>query len=393
MQFKDVIGHSFIKEKLISLFQQNRVSHALLLLGREGSGSLPLARAFAQYLVCEKINGNDSSSTTDLFGTTEAETPDLSDSCGKCPACTKAAGLVHPDIHYTFPTIKQDKDTVLSSDFMIQWRSFQLSHPYGNVFDWLQYIQAENKQGNITAAECDDIARRLNLKSFESKVKVLILWMPEYLGKEGNKLLKLIEEPPANTIFLLVAENESNIIPTILSRTQLVKVPPIADADLMQVLLLKHELNEMLAKKVVSWSDGNYHRALEMVEHGEDDNEPMLREWMNTILKSGPSAQVKWIDEIGKLGREQQKHFLLYFLQQVELSVKLQSAAKTTDETNDFAVRLGRLCSIHQLEAISNELTQAIYQIERNAHARILFHALTIRLYHIIGNNSVILLG
>lgn len=368
------------------------MSHALLLLGREGCGSLPLARAFAQYLVCEKVNGLSTSDTPDLFGSTATEVPDLTDSCGKCPACIKASGLVHPDIHYTFPTIKHEKDTVLSSDFASQWRSFQLSHPYGNIFDWLQHIQAENKQGNITAAECNDIARRLNLKSFESKVKVLILWMPEYLGKEGNKLLKLIEEPPANTIFLLVAENENNIIPTIVSRTQLVKVPPIADDDLMKTLLTKHELNEKLAKKVVSWSDGNYHRALEMVQHGEDDNEPMLREWMNTILKSGPSAQVKWIEEIGKLGREQQKHFLQYFLQQVELSVRLQSAANSVDESNDFAVRLGRLCSVHQLEAISNELTRSIYQIERNAHARILFHALTIRLYHIIGNNSVILL-
>jgi len=392
MQFSHVIGQSLVKEKLTGLFRQNRVSHALLFLGREGTGGMPLARAFAQYLVCEKINGSNKGN--DLFGTNEdVPSDDAEDSCGVCPSCMKATGMVHPDIHYSFPTIKKSSDTVICADYMNEWRSFHQTNPYGNIFDWLQHIEAENKQGNITAAECNDIARKLNLKSFESGLKILVMWMPEYLGKEGNKLLKLIEEPPDKTVFILVAENENSILPTILSRTQLIKVPPVTDVEMETSLRSRDELTEQQVSRVVAWSNGNYHRALELLQQGENENEPLLREWMNTILKSGPAAQIKWIDEIGKWGREQQKHFLNFFLQQVESAIRLSAFGNSASATNDFALRLNKLCSVHQLEAISEELTQSVYQIERNAHARILFHALTIRLYHIIGNNSVILLG
>lgn len=185
MQFSHVIGQTLVKEKLTGLFRQNRVSHALLFLGREGAGGLPLARAFAQYLVCEKINGT--LAPADLFGSPEAApTNSGEDSCGTCPACIKARGMVHPDIHYSFPTIKKSSDTVICTDFINEWRSFHQTYPYGNVFDWLQYIEAENKQGNITAAECNDIACKLNLKSFESGLKILIMWMPEYLAKKAT---------------------------------------------------------------------------------------------------------------------------------------------------------------------------------------------------------------
>jgi DNA polymerase III subunit delta' len=201
MQFKDVIGQQEVKQHLVEMVQHNRLSHALLFLGREGSGALPLAIAFAQYIVCQKANAKPQPAGPSLFGEPEpvAAPVAMNDSCGVCPSCTKAHALVHPDIHFSYPVVTKKAGTPpLSTDYVAEWREFIQQYPYGNVYDWLQFIGAENKQGNITAQECNDIMRKLNLKSFESGYKILVLWMPEYLGKEGNKLLKLIEEPPVD---------------------------------------------------------------------------------------------------------------------------------------------------------------------------------------------------
>ncbi len=227
MQFKDVIGQQQVKQHLVEMVQQNRLSHALLFLGKEGSGALPLALAFAQFVVCQPT---PSPIVEDLFGGMSAleAKPSfvLPDDLPQQQGFQRAEQLIHPDIHFSYPVIvKKVGDKPKSTDFITDWREFIKQSPYSNVYDWLQFIGAENKQGNITAEECNDIMRQLSLKSFESEYKVLVLWMPEYLGKEGNKLLKLIEEPPPNTLFILVAENEEQIIQTILSRCQLVRVP------------------------------------------------------------------------------------------------------------------------------------------------------------------------
>ncbi|MDX2048527.1 MAG: hypothetical protein SFU87_17200, partial [Chitinophagaceae bacterium] len=239
MQFKDVIGQQEVKNRLTEMMQDNRLAHALLFLGKEGSGSLPLALAFSQYIICEKVNNKRNISGPSLFGEdTSTDTIVLNDSCGICPACLRASQLAHPDIHYSYPTLVRNPNDnkPIATDYVLEWREFFISHPYGDAKDWIDFLKEHphakiqnpaNKQGNITAAECSDIIRKLNLKSFESEYKILILWMPEYLEKEGNKLLKLIEEPPDNTLFILVAENESLILPTIVSRCQLVKIPAL----------------------------------------------------------------------------------------------------------------------------------------------------------------------
>ena len=166
------------------------------------------------------------------------------DACGVCASCVKAQQLIHPDIHFSYPVIpKKTGDKPLSVDFISEWREFIAQYPYGNIYDWLQFIGAENKQGNITAYECNDIIRKLSLKSFESGYKILIMWMPEYLGNEGNKLLKLIEEPPPNTLFILVAENESMILPTIISRTQLIKIPSLEKKDIETALMERAKIS------------------------------------------------------------------------------------------------------------------------------------------------------
>jgi DNA polymerase-3 subunit delta' len=377
MQFKDIIGQALIKKELPELLQQNRLAHALILLGKEGNGALSLALAFSQFVVCENTT---------------------TDSCGKCPACSKAAQYVHPDIHFSYPVVTKKPGTPpISTDYITEWREFIETHGYGNVYDWLQFIGAENKQGNITAHECNDIIRKLNLKSFESEYKVLVMWMPEYLGNEGNKLLKLIEEPPPNTLFILVAENESLILPTILSRCQLIRIPALETADIEQALVSRHKTEPAIARQVASVSEGNYREALKLVQHSDEDWQTLLRDWLNAIMKTGPIAQTKWVEDVSKLGREKQKQFLRYFNHLLEQAVRLRvmpanpAGGIMPEKEQDFAARLNKIAGIEQQQAIIEELDRAAYYIERNANAKILFHALTIKLYHIIQDKIVFL--
>ncbi len=401
MQFESIIGQKQTKAQLVQMVQHNRLSHALLFLGKEGSGALSLAMAFAQYIVCEKVNGKSPSPSASLFFDEVSEiTPavEYSDSCGVCSACLKANKLVHPDIHYSYPVItKKTGEKPISTDFITEWREFFLLHPYGNVYDWLQFIKAENKQGNITADECNDINRKINLKSFESEYKIQLIWMPEYLTKNGNKLLKLIEEPPPSTLFILVAESEGAILPTILSRTQLVKIPLLTNSEIEVALELKSGVAIEKAQQIAALSEGNYREAIQLLQDVDEDWQSILRDWLNLLVKKNLSGQVKWIEEMSKQGREKQKQFLKYFTHLLEQAIRLDSipslinVTDTANKEQDFALRLNKLCSVHQQEAIITELDSASYYVERNANAKMLFHALSIKLYHIISNNSLIL--
>ncbi|MDQ3278530.1 MAG: hypothetical protein M3Q06_09395 [Bacteroidota bacterium] len=404
MLFNDVIGQQEVKQHLVEMVQHNRISHALLFLGKEGSGALPLALAFANY-VSLLPTGSGASAEASLFGEpVEVKlpaTPNEADAwMQKQTSYQKAAGMVHPDIHYSYPVItKKAGSPPLSTDYVTEWREFIQQLPYGNVYDWLQFIGAENKQGNITAQECNDIIRKLNLKSFESGYKTLVLWMPEYLGKEGNKLLKLIEEPPADTLFILVAENEGAILNTILSRCQLVKIRALQPADIEATLQAKANISADEAKLIANACEGNYREALQLLQHAGEDYFNLLREWLNAILRTGPAAQVKVIEDLARLGREAQKQFLRYFIHLLEQALRLQISSGTLQESllaamstgeRDFALKLNKQISVEQKEAIAEELGKASYYIERNANAKILFHALTIKLFHIVKNGVVV---
>jgi len=400
MQFSKIINQQEVKQQLVELIQHNRLSHALLFLSKEGSGALSLALALAQYLTCEKANPKkqNPNSNASLFGeeptTSNVQSQILNDSCGVCPSCTKANQLVHPDIHFSYPVVTKKSGTPPQSvDYITEWREFINNYPYGNVYDWLQFIGAENKQGNITANECNDIIRKLSLKSFESEYKILIMWMPEYLGNEGNKLLKLIEEPPPNTLFILVAENESLLLPTIVSRCQMIKIPMLETTDI-ETALIDSKIDPSKARQVAATAEGNYREALQLLQHAEEDWQGILRDWLNSIIKTGPIAQTKWVEETSRLGREKQKQFLRYFNHLLEQSIRskiMGSNIHLPDNEKDFADRLNRLADISQQQAIIEELDRATYYIERNANAKILFHALTIKLYHIIQDKIVFL--
>jgi DNA polymerase-3 subunit delta' len=399
MQFSDIIGQQEVKQHLVDMVQHNRLSHALLFLGKEGSGALPLALAFAQYITCTP-KPPEGGLGPSLFGEPEPPTSNgtpLSDSCGICPACQKAQQLVHPDIHFSYPTVtKKAGEKPIATDFITEWREFIKLNPYGNLFDWIEMIkEKENSQGKITARECDEIIKKLSLKSFEGEYKVLILWMPEELDKEGNKLLKIIEEPPPNTLFILVAENEELVLPTIVSRCQLVKIPALETKDIEEALVSRNKTEPGIARQVASVSEGNYREALQLVQHAEEDWQTLLREWLNAILKTGPVAQTKWVEEISRLGREKQKQFLRYFNHLLEQAILLRAtgdAPGAFGTEQDFAERLNKIAGIEQQQAIIEELDRASYYIERNANGKMLFHALTIKLYHIIQDKVVFLM-
>ncbi|SHM34024.1 DNA polymerase-3 subunit delta' [Chitinophaga jiangningensis] len=369
MLFKEIIGQSAVAHQLVQSVQQNRLSHALILLAPEGSGGLPLGLAFTQYLVCENKQPEGA--------------------CGHCPGCIKASQYIHPDIHFSYPVIpRKAGDKPVSTDYVSEWREFVTTNPYGNTYDWLQFIGAENKQGNITATECQDIIRKLNLKSFESGYKILLMWMPEYLGNEGNRLLKLIEEPPVNTLFIFVAENQEQILATILSRTHLIKVNPIPKEDMVKSLTDRN-VPAARAQQIATIAAGNYREAVYLLQNSDDDYHELLRNWLNYIFTGNRGALQDWIEGISsaKTGRENQKQFLRYFINLLEHAVRLQfidrSQLAFSAEEMDFSSKLLKLAGMEQIEQIVELLDNAYYHIERNANAKMLFHALSIKLQYI----------
>jgi DNA polymerase-3 subunit delta' len=407
MLFKEVIGQELVKRKLVDMVNQNRLSHALLFLGKEGSGALPLAMAFAQYIaqLPPSLTVAGTGDEPSLFGEPVEiklpATPEEADRwMQKQPSFSKSQNLVHPDIHYSYPVVtKKAGNPPLSTDYATEWREFIQQFPYGNIYDWLQFIGADNKQGNITANECNDIIRKLNLKSFESGYKILLMWMPEFLGKEGNKLLKLIEEPPDGTLFILVAEGESGILSTILSRCQLVRIPALETAALERELMEKSGCSPDQARLLANASEGNYREALHLLQHADEDFHGLLKEWLNASLRNQPQPQVKAIEEIARLGREKQKQFLKHFIHLIEQAVRIEASGPAQKAASgptlsageqDFTMRLNKAMTLEQKEALAAELDKASYYIERNANAKILFHALTIKIFHIVKNNLVV---
>ncbi|HET8573887.1 MAG TPA: hypothetical protein VFL76_08445 [Edaphocola sp.] len=368
MQFKEVINHPGVKKHLISLFHSGRMPHALLFLGKEGVGGLPMAIAFAQYIFCDNKSEDDS--------------------CGQCSSCLKIAKLMHPDLHFTFPTIGAKPN--LSRNYLPQFRDFVRQSPYAGSFDWLQSIQAENKQGNISADECRDIIDRLNLTAFESGYKIQVIWRPEYLGKEGNILLKLIEEPPDNTLIFLVAENEEDILNTILSRTQKIMLPPLSAKDIATALRQRLSVEERRAMQIAQVSDNSYAKALFIYHNsGQNDWMPVLRDWFNAIFTFSPLLTNAWVDDMAKNGREQQKHFLIFAQQMLNHVLRLTlvpgSKLPLIEEELDFARKLAkRQLPFPVFEHMQEAIQKAVYHIERNAHAKTQLLFLSLQMQYLI---------
>lgn len=362
MRFESVIGQSGLKQKLISAIRSEKVSHAQLFLASEGSGGLPMALAYAQFLLCENKSENDS--------------------CGKCSSCLKAEKLIHPDIHFSFPVITGKVPRPKSSDFISEWREAIFQNAYLNYNDWMDFLNPENKQGNIPAAECYDIVRKLSLKSFEGKYKILILWLPELLVKEGNILLKTLEEPPPGTLILLVAENTDMILQTILSRSQIVRLNILSENEIKNALTSFFETGEEDARRVARLAEGSWNEALHLIKNIINPNEQFFRDWMALLVKNNISELMKWNEEMARNGRENQKVFLRYAVETLREAILfslLESTAETIPDREKKVIKyLNEMVSSDDLSHWIKEFEEAQYHIERNANSKILFLHLSV---------------
>lgn len=375
MQFSSVVGQSAAKQGLINMYQSGHFPHALLLSGNEGTGGLPFALALAQYIFCEA--------------------PTSTDSCGQCPNCQKLSKLEHADLHLSFPSIPPKAGTkAMSRHYMTDFREFVKQTPYGTTYDWLQFINAENKQGNLTAEECREIIDTLNLKSYEGGKKVQIIWRPEYLGKEGNILLKLIEEPPADTILILVAESQEDILPTILSRTQDVRLVPISAGDVANALVQRGLADERNAMQIGHLANGSFTEAFRLLQHTQNDLFPDVRNWFNALFTNNGIAIAKFADEWSKAGREQQKNFLQYVISLLEHAIRSrylpQQPPALPQEEALFAQKLAAMkISFEALQQMTEMISKTIYYIERNAHSKTQLHTLSVKLVYIIQGRKI----
>ena len=365
MLFKDVIGQSNIKAAFSKMVATNRLPHALLLLGGEGSGKLALAVALAQYVLCQKHTNEDA--------------------CGECPSCSKVSKIIHPDLHFSFPTIGAN---VVSDAFLPQWREAILENPYLNANQWLQHIGAENKQGNINKQECVNIVKKISLKTFENTKKIFIIWLPEYLGKEGNRLLKLIEEPPAQTLFILVAEKQELILNTILSRCQIIKINGLSDEDIKNSLIQKENITAEVAEMASHLSGGNYNEALQLAQSKTNNHADFFLEWLRKCYKGNGIDLVDWTEQFAKMGREVQKQFIqyaLHFLREF-MVLKLTQTDYIRLQTKELATakKMIPVIEFDQIDKIAHLLSESSYHIERNANPKVLFLDVSIQVNAIL---------
>ncbi|MCW5922440.1 MAG: hypothetical protein KIS77_08855 [Saprospiraceae bacterium] len=394
MIFSDIIGQSRTKTFLLQLAHSERIPHALLFLGPTGSGNLALTLAFAQLLQCEKNPTSRKAEPTEnsLFGAPDSSenhppAPALHDACGECSACRKAAQFAHPDIHFSFPTVGAN---AVSTDYLKQWRAALAENPYMDANTWLQRLGAENKQGNITKDECNAIIKKLSLKAFEGRYKILVMWLPEYLGKEGNRLLKLVEEPPEQTIFLLAAENQDAILNTILSRCQLVKTDLLSDEEITTGLHLQRGLDESRARQIAFSADGDFSAALHIADNPENDDARLLLDWLRKCWRGNGVELVKWTEDFAKLGRENQKQFLhygLHFLRELMALVLTGNPnLRLQPEELATAQNMAKVLNFDKITRLVGLFNDNIYYVERNANPKILFLDTSIQMNHILKN-------
>jgi DNA polymerase-3 subunit delta' len=359
MLFKDIIGQQAVKDRLIRSVKEGRISHAQLFLGPQGSGSLAMAVAYAQYICCSNKGERES--------------------CDQCSSCIKYNKLVHPDLHFVYP-VALSKDIRTSSDVIAEWRSAFLNDPYISLFNWFEQLDAENKQAIIGVEESGEILRKLSLTTYEAEYKIMIIWQAEKMNQAAaNKLLKILEEPPDKTLFLLICENEEQLLRTIVSRTQLIKISKIKDDELADALVAYNDVSLQAAQKIAHLADGNYAEALLLISENENaaQNLASFQKLMRASLKFDPKAVMTWIDEVAAAGRERQKNFLTYALHIMRESLVLNyadaSLIKLGADEQDFVKKFSPFIHASNMERFIEELNMAYYHMERNANAKILF--------------------
>ena len=363
MQFKDVIGQSAIKQRLIASVRDNHVSHAQLFLGPAGSGKLPLALAYAQYILCPN----------------RTET----DSCGACPTCQKMQKLVHPDLHFVVPTAttKKIKSNPESDLFMEEWREYVIQNQgYVDTSSWYTFLDVENKQGYMSVRDAASLLRKLNMKSYEGEYKIAIIWMAEKMRVEtANKLLKLLEEPPEKTVFLLIAEDAEELLATIKSRTALVKIPALDSASIEMALQQRYGCDPQQAHDAAMISEGDWLRARQSFKDFEDHKFffTTFQQWMRLCFRAAYSELIDFSANIKTLGREKQKELLDYGLRIVRNSLlfnnNLAEIVMLPDDEKTFNSKFAPFVNPANLAQIAELFDEAIRHIERNGNAQLVF--------------------
>lgn len=368
MHFKDIIGQDNALQMLRSAVAEGRIPHAQLICGPEGTGKLAVAIAYARYLCCSHRNGEDA--------------------CGECLSCKKFDKLVHPDLHFAFPIYKKDSNkTPRSDDFIDKWRQAALENPYMNLNQWMDHIGTENQQGLIYASQSEEIIRKLTLKSSEGGYKVMIIWMAEKMNTEcSNKLLKMIEEPPAQTVFLLVADNPDLLLPTIQSRVQRLTLRPIEESIISEALIGRYGLTEADARQIAHASAGNWLQAVETIHLGNRSKEYI--ELFMTLMRRSYARDLKgmrqWADTVAGMGREPQKNFLIYCQRMIRESFicnfhRPEINYMNTDEAN-FTSRFAPFVNEKNIFGIMEELSEAQRHIEQNVNAKMVFFDLALKM-------------
>lgn len=369
MQFKDIHGLESTKNLLRSAVKNNHVAHAQLFACKAGAPALSMALAYATFLNCEN--------------------PSEEDACGECPSCSKNKKFVHPDVHFIFPVsatknvVSKDVESLV---FLKEWRTFLLTTPHGNLQDWSEIYGGEGKQAIISTREKKTIVNDLSLKAFEGKFKVMIIWHPELMHKNAaNGILKVLEEPPDNSLFLLVSDEPDKLLTTILSRTQRLNIPSFTDQELSEVLVSAHGIEEGRAKQLAHLADGSLRAALHLTAHVEQDYFDYFKQWMRLCHQRQMGELVDKAEEFSKFSRGGQITLLQYGLSL--LREALISTSTTQDQLfrvegteKTFASNFGRAISINQFQSLSGLFSDASYHIERNANAKLLFMNLSINI-------------
>lgn len=368
MLFRNVIGHSELKNQLIQEVKEDKIAQTQLFSGKMGYGTLPLALAFIQYLFCEN--------RSDL------------DSCGQCSGCKKVSDLQHPDLHFFFPVVQAISK--ISSKHLTDWREQVKENPYFDLYDWTQRIDDRERKPIISADESQEIIRKTALKSYEGGYKVYVIWMAEEMNAIcANKLLKILEEPPERSLFLLLCESIDGILPTILSRTQIVSVPRILDEDLVNYLVQKTMIDRETAQSFASFSEGNYLTAIQQLKQQENtDFLEFFKNLMRSGFKKDVNAMLDWAEEAAQQSKEKQKLFVVYALHLIRQSILINytagSLVKLSQNESEFLKNFAKFIHGKNIQAFMQTMNDIHYHLERNANPRIVFTQLTFQVMRYI---------
>lgn len=379
MQFSAILGQKHIKNHLTQSATSGRIPHAQLFIGPEGSGTLATAIAYAQYILCQN---------------TLSENSNGNESCN-----LKFESLGHPDLHFVYPTVSTEevKSKPKSIDFISEWRAFVLQNPYGSLSDWYAFLGVHNKQGEIRVDDAQEILKSLALKSYEGGHKIMIVWMADKLNTAAaNKLLKLLEEPPEKTIFILITENEESLISTIRSRCQAIHFNGIPETEITKALIELHNMDSKIAQNIAHQAQGNYNKALHLLHQDADDLvfEEWFVVWVRAAFKAKGNASaiqdlIEWSEQIAQLGRERQKKFLSFciemFRQALLLNYQANSLVYMEPKVEKFKLE-NFAPFIHggNIQPIYEKIAEAMYHIERNGNAKIILTDLSIQLTRLI---------